>query len=179
MLLIAVQAIWYFLPALTANMAPVFAARGQWLKRLNKPIDGGLMWRQRPLLGRNKTWRGLLVGVLAGALTSGLQFILSAPAVSLMPLPSLSGSLAWGALLGLSALAGDAVESFFKRRINKPPGETWLFWDQSDFIIGAVLISQIFFPISFMHILTAIVVTSIGALLVNYIGVKTKIKKSF
>ena len=39
--------------------------------------------------------------------------------------------------MGLGAGVGDAVKSFFKRRVGIAPGSSWLFFDQLDFFVGA------------------------------------------
>jgi hypothetical protein len=63
--------LYFFVPAYLANMAPV-VVRGyaEWLAR---PMDGGRTWRGRRLLGDHKTWRGLLAGIVVGALTFAAQ----------------------------------------------------------------------------------------------------------
>jgi CDP-diglyceride synthetase len=88
-----------------ANTAPLQAKT--WLgARWAAPIDFGLVLPDgRPLLGRSKTWRGLAAAVLATTL-----------AAPLLGLP-----VAIGAVVGLGAMAGDALASFTKRRLGTPP----------------------------------------------------------
>ena len=58
-----------FLPAYVANMSPVFAAK--LVPGWKAPIDGGRLAKDgKPLLGPGKTWRGLVGGAVAGALTA-------------------------------------------------------------------------------------------------------------
>jgi len=45
---------------------------------------------------------------------------------------------------------GDIIESFFKRRIGKKRGESWVPFDQLDFILGVLLFS--FLMSSFLHV---------------------------
>jgi hypothetical protein len=85
-----------------ANGAPVL---GQTLlgQRFDLPLDGGLrLGDGRPLLGRSKTLRGLLLALLC---TPAAAAILG-----------LSWSL--GAELALYAMLGDVLSSFTKRRLN-------------------------------------------------------------
>ena len=66
------------------------------------PVDGGLDWFDgRPLFGRSKTLRGLVLAVVGGAAVGHLI------------------SLTWtlGALAAISAMAGDLLSSFCKRRL--------------------------------------------------------------
>ena len=67
-----------------------------------------------PLLGRSKTWRGLAAAAILAACTAVLM------------------SLPWklGALAGASAMAGDCLSSFIKRRFGLEPGSMTLGLDQ-------------------------------------------------
>ncbi|SMC21604.1 hypothetical protein SAMN02746041_01223 [Desulfacinum hydrothermale DSM 13146] len=80
-----------------------------------RPVDGGRVFRDgRPLLGPNKTRRGV-----AGALVAGT---------------GVSVLLGWPWFLGLSAAAlsmiGDMASSFLKRRLNLPSGSNVPVLDQ-------------------------------------------------
>ncbi len=98
--------VWRILQALVlllvANGTPVAATRllggrAAW------PIDGGRsLGDGRPLLGPSKSWRGLVLAVLATSLAAWL-----------MGLPAATGSA-----VGATAMAGDLASSFFKRRLN-------------------------------------------------------------
>lgn len=156
---VLVETLWFFLPALVANMAPVLIRRlplGAW------PIDGGRTWRGRRLLGDNKTWRGLIAGLTFGSITSLLQ----------------GYSLGWGVWLGCGALCGDALKSFFKRQLDIPPGHPWRPWDQIDVVIGVLLFTQWWYPLSLRHIVTAFIVIGFLMYTVSIIGVKAHLKKS-
>ena len=75
-------------------------------RRWSWPLDGGLRFLDgRPLFGASKTVRGIAVAVLAT--TTGA------------PLLGLSWRL--GLVVGLTAMAGDLVSSFVKRRLGLPP----------------------------------------------------------
>lgn len=97
-----------------ANGAPLVAAKllGP---RLTCPLDGGLTFVDgRPLLGASNTVRGIFSAVLAstaGALLLGLP-----------------GGI--GAVAGAGAMAGDALSSFIKRRLNLPPSSRATGLDQ-------------------------------------------------
>jgi hypothetical protein len=75
-------------------------------ERLAYPLDGGVEFLDgRPLFGRSKTIRGVVLAVLVT--TAGAPLI----------------GLDWGigALVGSLAMAGDLVSSFLKRRMALPP----------------------------------------------------------
>lgn len=155
------ETIWLLAPAALANMAPVFAARYHWLPRLNLPVDYGLAWHSRRLLGDNKTIRGFVVGGLTAALVGGLQ-----------------GPVVQSTVIGLSALLSDAAFSFIKRRLNIPPGVSWIPFDQIDFVIGALVAAWFFIPLNISHLIFALLIFGFGSYLVSVIGVALGIKES-
>jgi CDP-2,3-bis-(O-geranylgeranyl)-sn-glycerol synthase len=145
--------LWFFAPAGLANAAPVFAARIPLLNKLGTPIDGGKTFRGKRLFGDHKTVRGFISGILLATIIVLLQMYLFRH-VSWFKHTSLyvdyanSKSLLLGPLLGFGALFGDAVKSFFKRQCNVPSGESWIPFDQIDYIVGGVLFSL---PIVVLH----------------------------
>jgi CDP-2,3-bis-(O-geranylgeranyl)-sn-glycerol synthase len=125
-------AFWIFLPAGAANMSPVLANRIPGLRRWDTPIN-------KRLLGSNKRWRGLVVGTLVGSLVAVAEFALFSRFI--FSAQTALVVAAGGALMGFGALVGDAVESFFKRRVGVKPGHSWFPFDQIDYIIGGLLFS--------------------------------------
>lgn len=84
-----------------ANTAPLLAKRVLGT-RFSWPLDGGLTFVDgKPLLGRSKTWRGVLAAVL-----------LCCAAAPILHVP-------WriSALFALASMAGDSLSSFVKRRL--------------------------------------------------------------
>ncbi len=177
------QVLWFLLPAIAANMAPVFAARYGWLKTLDKPIDGGLLYRGQPLLGSHKTIRGFVAGIVTGyavGLAQGLLFRHSQAVLDLSLFdysdPLLSGGI--GSLLGFGALLGDAAKSFVKRRVKRTPGKSWPPFDQIDFVIGAMVVTWNFVRLTPPQIFIALTIIGSGSFVVSLIGKKLKIKKT-
>lgn len=101
------------LPVLVPGLALIATLRRGGFVRLRRPIDGGATWRGRPVLGENKTWYGLMVYPVGGALTAGL-LSLGGSAVH----PVLHGPKAAlvGATVGASYAGGELINSFVKRR---------------------------------------------------------------
>lgn len=160
-------ALWFFLPAGIANLVPVFAARIPLLRQWNYPLDGYARLHGVRVLGAHKTVRGFVTGVLAA--------ILAAAAFSdLVPLEY--NPLLLGGLLGAGGLAGDAVKSFFKRRRNIPEGGTWFPFDQLDYIVGGILASALYIPLSVTHYIWICVIWFLMHLLVSWVGYLLGIK---
>lgn len=168
--LLVVQSLYFFLPAGLANMAP------ELLKEL--PFFGRPIWEKK--LGKNKTWRGVIVAILMGGLVFWLQKVLFRYEFfhKLSLIDYADFSLLLGFLLGFGAIVGDAVESYYKRKAGIKPGNSWKPWDQLDFVIGGLIFGWfvyvpkievgviIFVGYFFLH------------MLISRIGYWLKIKKS-
>lgn len=138
-----IVAFWFFIPAGLANGAPVLAAVLPKLRDLNAPLDAGKSWRGKRIFGEHKTWRGLAVGVFAATAATTLQWLLAQiPSVNSYFAPlnyAHAPFLLMGILFGVGVIAGDAIESFFKRQAGIKPGHSWFPFDQIDYIIGGAL----------------------------------------
>lgn len=107
----------YYLPPMVANASPVLVRGEHRIDRGANFIDG------KPIFGSNKTWEGLILGVLGSYITgSVLGFVLQDP---IHPFLSLGA--------GISALLGDLAGAFVKRRLGLKPGEPLIPLDQLDF----------------------------------------------
>lgn len=139
-------ALWFFLPVGPANMAPIIAAKIPWLAGMNAPMDLGRTFRGKRILGANKTWRGLLAGMIFATLTLWLQQKLAGQAGWIADFPGVQTyaqlpTLLLGPLFALGTLGGDALKSFIKRQLDAAPGKPWLIADQIGEITGAILIT--------------------------------------
>ncbi len=90
---------------LVAHAAPVLLAR-LYRRTRRWPVDGGHRLAGERLFGASKTWPGLMASVLA---TSGIAW-----------LGGIGAGI--GLLVGGTAMAGDLLSSFIKRRLGLPPG---------------------------------------------------------
>lgn len=91
------------------------------------PLDGGRMFRGRPLLGENKTLRGFVVMVPAAAVAfAAISALISlpqgAPPVTLWQLTP-AGYAALGAWAGFGFMAAELPNSFVKRQFGILPGQ--------------------------------------------------------
>ncbi len=155
------HALLFIFPAYCANAAPVIFGGGF-------PIDGGKTFLDgKPIFGSHKTFRGFLSGLVIGTLVGFVQGNLFQYNVLL------------GFTLSMGALAGDLLGSFFKRRLDLPPGATLPIADQLDFILGAFLFSLPFSPPSLVIALIILIITPPIHLLTNFLAYLLGVKKRF
>ncbi len=166
-------AIVFFIPAGLANASPVFANKIPGFNRWQTPLDFGKSYRGKRILGDNKTWRGLLGGVIVGSLTGGLIYAVNPNFINqlkIVPLAPFVDTLVIGGMLGFGALVGDAVESFFKRQAGVAPGKSWFPFDQVDYIIGGLVFTIPLVQLTPLGYVWIFIVWFSMHLVVSYIG---------
>jgi len=121
-----------------ANGTPVVAKK-IFGERFAYPLDGGIEFVDgRPLFGRSKTIRGVVLAVLvtmAGAPLIGLEWVV-------------------GFLVGSLAMVGDLISSFLKRRMALPPSSRASGLDQ---------VPEALFPLLVCRNLLSLTILDIGA----------------
>jgi CDP-2,3-bis-(O-geranylgeranyl)-sn-glycerol synthase len=134
-----------------ANGAPLVAARLLGT-RFAYPLDGGLtIFDGRPLFGPSKTIRGVAAAKLAsmgGALIIGLP-----------------GHL--GAIVGASAMAGDALSSFIKRRLGLPPSSRATGLDQIPESLLPLLACRLMVPLTLLDIVATAAIFFFGEIILS------------
>ncbi|MPZ42531.1 MAG: CDP-archaeol synthase [Betaproteobacteria bacterium] len=110
----------------TAGIAHAWWMRCRWSAALRVPLDAGLTWRGRRLLGDHKTVRGLVMLPLA----AGAAFALLGAMRDALPSWLACGLWSWdapalfalGVWAGFCFMAGELPNSFYKRRRGIAPG---------------------------------------------------------
>ena len=114
--LVVAQSFSLLLPITLGGITLIICMRKGWLAALDIPLDGGLTLGGRPLIGRSKSVRSLVLYLVVASLTTlGLHFaaILSdlvAPVFRQNPFIFASATT-------LAYLAGEVLNSFVKRRL--------------------------------------------------------------
>lgn len=160
------KCIYFMLPAYFANMAPVIVKR--LFKSLAIPINS-------KLFGKNKTYRGLIFGILFAIIIAFAQYLLH-PVLKDLSFLDYSGWLEFGFLMGAGAIFGDMIESFVKRRLNYKPGQPFAPFDQLDFVVGALLLVSLVFIPTIKMIITIIIVSFVLHMLINHAAYYLKIR---
>lgn len=172
---VILHSLYYISPAYCANAFAVFGG--------GKPVDFGRTWKGKRIFGDGKTWRGLVIGIIAGSLFGLMWFYLSQ-----------SGPLSenyfgvfdfrittplFGLYLALGAMAGDLANSFLKRRMNLKPGQALWGLDQWNLLFGGLLFAYFLAPsfIIWEEFVALLFITFGIHLLGNLIAYATKKKK--
>ncbi len=134
-----------------ANGAPVIAKRVLG-RRCAWPLDGGRSFIDgRPLFGASKTLRGVAASILVTALAA--------------PLAGLDMRI--GALVAVTAMAGDLMSSFLKRRLKLPPSSQALGLDQVPESLLPLLACRGALSLSALDIAAGVVLFFVGELLLS------------
>ena len=136
-----ITGLWLFLPAMLPNSAAVVFGG-------ETKMDFGKTWRGKRIFGDGKSWRGFFGGAFSGIFLG----------LILIGVSALFGSENyWGfgpfwrnvgilCTLSFGAVLGDLCGAFIKRRIGLERGAKAPVLDQYDFVIGAMLVTALFFP---------------------------------
>jgi CDP-2,3-bis-(O-geranylgeranyl)-sn-glycerol synthase len=131
-----------------ANGTPV-VAQNLFGATLAHPVDGGAKLSDgQPLFGVSKTLRGIVLSLLATTIVG------------------LAVGIGWqvAALVSTSAMAGDLMSSFIKRRMRLPPSSQATGLDQVPESLIPALVAAIFLDISMIDILLVVACFFGGAL---------------
>jgi hypothetical protein len=134
-----------------ANGSPVLA-KGMFGKHFSYPLDAGLIMSDgRPLFGPSKTIRGVVSSVVVTSIASGL----------------IGQSVAIGALIGVTAMLGDLISSFIKRRLGLPPSSRAIFLDQVPESLLPLLACSYFVPLTGLDIALTMAIFVVGDIILS------------
>ncbi len=156
----------YYIPPMIANASPLLVKGVHRIDFSHVFIDG------KPLFGSNKTWEGFFIGVFMGYIAS-------------LSIALFSGELFYilvGTGASISALLGDLLGSFIKRRLGIGSGDPFPIVDQLDFALVSslyyCLLGDELFYLHIDYILYSLFIILLLHIVTNniayYIGVKNK-----
>lgn len=154
------SALLFIGPSYAANAAPLIFGGGTALDRGRRLSDG------QPIFGSHKTIRGVIAGILAGAIIG----LLESPVDNRLALA--------GFAISSGVVSGDLLGAFIKRRLRVEPGKAFPVLDQLDFVLGGLIFGYAFFPIGLISALFVVLVTPPIHLGTNYGAYKLGMKKT-
>ncbi|MGZ4894652.1 MAG: CDP-2,3-bis-(O-geranylgeranyl)-sn-glycerol synthase [Halobacteriota archaeon] len=174
MLSLIIDALWLMLPAYVPNSSAVLFSG-------KTPIDFGRNFVDgRRIFGPGKTFQGLIGGTLSGILLGLLlQLIKVSTQIGVPSFEPISVVVT----LSLGAMLGDLAMSFLKRRLGLDRGRPLPIADQLDFVVGAWVLTYIFFSDWFVQnftpsiIVVVLILSPLLHVVVNIIAFKLGKKK--
>jgi CDP-2,3-bis-(O-geranylgeranyl)-sn-glycerol synthase len=145
---------------IVSNGAPILG-KAVLKKRWTYPLDGGRSFTDgRPLLGRSKTWRGVLLAITGAAVMAWL-----------VGLP-----VEVGIAIGCFVVLGDTLSSFIKRRFGLPASSMALGLDQIPEALLPLVAFKTYFNLTWFAIMETVTGFLILELLLSYILFKLKVR---
>ncbi len=173
--------LWFFAPSGVANIAAFFSGKIPYLKSFSYPVDLRKKINGKRIFGDNKTIRGLIFGVISSVVAVYLQIFLYNQFDFISSFVRIDYNqvdpIIFGMLSGFGALFGDSLKSFFKRRVNVPPGKSWFPFDQIDYVIGGMVFTSFYITLSFYEYLLLFLVWFIIHPINTFLGFILKLRK--
>jgi hypothetical protein len=149
-------------PVLVAGLGQVVVLKTGLLSSMAVPLDRGLHWRGKPLLGPRKTWRGVIIMTTLSALVAAAQADAARRSERLRAFSPFDYDRInpWllGVTLGLGYCLAELPNSFVKRRLDIVPAGranrfAWLQYvvDQSDSVAGCLVALRFFYKPSWLE----------------------------
>jgi hypothetical protein len=134
-----------------ANGSPVLA-KGMFGRRFSYPLDATLILSDgRPMFGPSKTFRGVVSSVVVTSIGAAL----------------IGQSVAIGALVGVTAMLGDLISSFIKRRLGWPASSRATLLDQVPESLLPLLACSHFVPLSSLDIALTMAIFVVGDIILS------------
>ncbi|AEA13288.1 hypothetical protein TUZN_1828 [Thermoproteus uzoniensis 768-20] len=130
------------------------------------PIDFGRSWRGSRIFGDGKTFEGFAIGLALGTTIGWLPNLL----YSVL-------SVGDAAVLSASALVGDLVGAFIKRRLCLPRGHPAFPLDQLDFLLMSLLVYSLYAQIPTTAIFISVIITPAIHRATNIVAYRLRLKK--
>jgi len=180
-LLFLFSCFYFFLPAYFTNMTPPLIRRAGLFNSLDIPVDFNKKFFGQPIFGKNKTWRGVIFGIIVGILVAGLQGYLYQfsfiKKISFFDYQATNIFL-FGFLISAGAVFGDLLFAFIKRRLKMEPGARFIPWDQTNYVIGAALFLTPFLKIEIIIWITLFILTFFLHIIFNRLGYCLKLHRA-
>lgn len=184
------HAVTLLLPLTVAGLVFIVAMRRGWFASLQIPLDGGVFFGGRPLIGPSKSLRSLVFYVVLGTSVTSLLHLV-APLTPLVAPVFLENPFILGPVTALLYVAGEVLNSFVKRRLGIHPsasptrglgGRIQAVMDTIDGTLSSGLLLLVAYRVPGETLAVAFVISVVTHLstdaLMRRIGLKKKKEKS-
>ena len=118
----ALQTLSLLLPIALPGIVLIIALKKNWLAWLDTPIDHNKQLANKPIFGRNKTYRGIVLYIVGSVLVCTTLFILQQAGSPWIHWLFTYNPLVLGVVFGASYALGELLNSFVKRQLGIAPG---------------------------------------------------------
>lgn len=160
------QTLSLLLPILVAGVLLIIAIKHKKLLQLNCPVDRNVKFLGQPLFGKNKTWRGILIYVVVSIIVCFLLWLGTQQYFAWIHPIFKHNPIIVGLLYGGSYSIGELINSFIKRRLKIPAGQSTgnlqYAFDVIDGMIATIIVLSIVYG---ANILQLVLILFIGTTL--------------
>ena len=164
-------------PVILAAIFHMFVVRYDWVSSLTYPLDHKMTFRSKRIFGDNKTYRGVIVMILASIVFAYLyQYLaLNSAAIAghnLLDFERHSPAF-YGLMLGLAYVIGELPNSFAKRQLGVQSGKSTSFVqtliDQLDSVVAVLIVLRLFSNFTSTHLWVGFLFYGLLHLTINYL----------
>lgn len=183
------------MPVILAGISNMIVVKRKWFRKRAKPIDHRKELKDgKRILGNNKTWLGFwtMVGcsivthIIWGLLCKYFDGMQNMNQLYLYYENSLLYNAIVGGVMGIAYMVFELPNSFIKRRLDIPDGQTEigfkgkLFFviDQLDSMFGVILVLAVVSKISFGQYVNYVLLGGLTHICVNLVLYKLKIRRN-
>ena len=172
-------------PVILAAIFHMIVVRYNWISETTYPLDHKLKFRAHRIFGENKTYRGVIVMILASIVFTYLYAFLVSRSFSLSALNLLDfehySPIIYGIIYGLGYVVGELPNSFAKRQFGITEGKSTSFIqrliDQLDSVVMILLLLLAFSDFTWKHFWSGIIFYGLLHLAINYLLFLLKLRK--
>jgi len=172
-----VQLLFTASPVIFAAIFHMIVVKQNWLRKLCFPLDHYKTYQNHRIFGNHKTYRGLVIMVLAAVfftyiLYRLLNFFPVLQVYNLLDMQHYS-FVFYGFLFGFGYVVGELPNSFIKRRLEVKEGKTSSFWmriiDQIDSVFIIMLLLVAFSHFTWKHFIVGVFFYGLLHAAINYL----------
>ena len=172
-----IQLLFNASPVIFAAITHMFVVKKRYLEFLAYPLDHNKTYRKKRIFGANKTYRGLLVMIVASVFFSYIYYLLVLNVKGLQQYNLLEVTqysfVFYGVLFGVGYIIGELPNSFYKRQLGVEAGKSNSFRlhliDQVDSVFTVMLLLVVFSSFTWKHFIIGLFFYGAIHILINYL----------
>jgi len=164
-------------PVIFAAIFHMFVVKMKWFEYLTYPLDHHKTFHKKRVFGQNKTYRGLIVMIVASIFFSYIYFLLVNNFPKFQQYNLLNNStysfIFYGFIFGFGYIIGELPNSFYKRQLSVIEGKSSTiimhFIDQIDSVFSVMLLLVAFSSFTWKHFFIGVFFYGLIHIIINYL----------